>query len=124
MSALHWAASSGSLDAVKILVEQGANVNLLERDGDQLSPTDYALIGDGQGNAFTDIADYLKQHNGLSVQLVRSKAATSIQAAFRGFKARKGILLEHPERKKFGNYNIKRRDTIDSVHGTLLEADC
>jgi hypothetical protein len=102
---------------VKLLVEHGANVNLLEKTGDQLSATDYALIGDGQGNAFNDIADYLREHSGLSIQMIRTKAATSIQSAFRGFKARQGILMKHPERKKFGNYRIKRRTTVDSVDG-------
>lgn len=72
-------------------------MNVLERDGERLSPLDYAIIGDGNGNSFRDIVDYLKSKMALSVNAIREMAATAIQSTFRGFKARKNLKMQHPD---------------------------
>jgi hypothetical protein len=93
VTALHWAASSGSLDSVKVLVEHHANVNVLEKDGEKLSPLDYAIIGDGIGNSYSSIVTYLTSHGGLSVTEIRIAAAIAIQSAYRGYSARKRVRI-------------------------------
>lgn len=91
VTALHWAAASGSLEAVTILVSNHANVNVLEFNGEKLSPLDYAIIGDGTGSSFTGIVQYLTANGALSVTTIRDMAAVAIQATFRGYRARKTI---------------------------------
>lgn len=45
ITALHWAASMGHLDAVQLLLTAGASPNVMEVDGERLTPLDYAIIG-------------------------------------------------------------------------------
>ena len=48
VTALHWACASGSLDAVKLLVQHNAFLNYVETEGDKLAPLDYAISGEHQ----------------------------------------------------------------------------
>ncbi len=74
-----------------MLVEHHANVNVLEKDGEKLSPLDYAIIGDGTGVSYTPIVQYLTSHGGLSVTEIRVVAAIAIQSAYRGYAARSRV---------------------------------
>jgi inversin len=47
--ALHWAASNGNIQAVKLLCERGAFLNQMEVDQEKLTPLDYALISNEPG---------------------------------------------------------------------------
>lgn len=58
VSALHWAASSGQLEAVRLLIEAGASHSPREIDRDQFTPLDYARIGDPEtGQPHEDIIE-------------------------------------------------------------------
>ena len=48
ITAIHWAASTGHMDAVQLLLGAGANPSLMEVDGERLTPLDYAIIGQHQ----------------------------------------------------------------------------
>ncbi len=99
MTALHWAAASGSLAAVTLLVEHDARVNVLEFNGEKLAALDYAIIGDGEGTSYTYIVEYLEAHGALSVTTIRDMAAVAIQSAFRGFRERISLRKQRPGAK-------------------------
>ena len=44
MSALHWAAQSGHLDAAKLLIQYRGFPNLMEFTEERLTPLDHALL--------------------------------------------------------------------------------
>lgn len=78
---------------MKLLCEYGAHPNPMERDGEKLTPLDYAMIGDGQGNYHEDIVQYLSSTQGaLSIVDLRELAATYIQAWYRNSHGRKGMV--------------------------------
>ena len=52
----------------------GANPTVFEVDGEQLTPLDYAVIGQHQ-----EVATLLIEHGALSISLVRDLAAICIQ---------------------------------------------
>lgn len=66
---LHHAVSSGSLDAVKVMVEAGANLNAVDTawSGTPLGWAQHYLNergGNQSGKQYTEIADYLRSRNG------------------------------------------------------------
>jgi ankyrin repeat protein len=89
ISALHWASSTGQLEAVKLLTKHGATPNQMEADGEQLTPLDYARIGDGEGHEHGAIVDFLVNQGGLSAELIKSISATKMQNAWRNYKKKK-----------------------------------
>jgi len=95
ITALHWACSVGSLEAVQLLLQMEANFNVMEVDGEKLTPLDYAIIGSHQ-----EVAQLLIEQGALSVSSIRELAATMIQRCVRGFLAR----------KKFGPLLAERRE--------------
>jgi len=97
ISALHWASSTGQLEAVKLLTKHGAVPNQMEADGEQLTPLDYAKIGDGEGNANTAIVDFLTEHGGMTATTIKDLSATKLQNAWRNYQGRKTLA-----RKKMG----------------------
>lgn len=90
ISALHWASSTGQLEAVKLLTKHGAIPNQMEADGDQLTPLDYANIGDGEGNVHTAIVDFLSTQGALTADTIKELSASKLQNAWRTYKGRKG----------------------------------
>lgn len=93
ITALHWACSVGSVDAVQLLVGMGANLNVMEVDGEKLTPLDYAVIGSHQ-----EVAQLLIERGALSISSIRELAATMIQRCMRGYLTRKKVgpeLAEH-----------------------------
>ena len=93
ITALHWACSVGSLEAVQLLMHMGASFNVMEVDGERLTPLDYAIIGNHQ-----EVTQLLIEQGALSISSIRELAATMIQRCVRGFLARKEFgpqLAEH-----------------------------
>ena len=98
ITALHWACSVGSLEAVQLLLQMEANFNVMELDGEKLTPLDYAIIGNHQ-----DVAQLLIEQGALSVSSIRELAATMIQRCIRGFLARRKygpLLAERREKSR------------------------
>jgi hypothetical protein len=54
MTSLHWAADEGSIDAVRFLVEQGADVSLEEFDT-RMKPIDFAQRNEFRARAYPRI---------------------------------------------------------------------
>ena len=96
ITALHWACSTGSLDVVQqLLINAGADPNLMEVDGGRLTPLDYAIIGGHQ-----DVAQLLIENGALSISGIQDLAAIHIQRVVRGFLVRRkyaGILHKQQE---------------------------
>ena len=86
ISALHWASSAGHRDAVELLLGTGANANLMEVDGERLTPLDYSIIGGHQ-----EVAQVLIEWGALSISGIQELAATAIQRCVRGHLARKRV---------------------------------
>lgn len=62
VTALHWAASSGQIEAVMLLIEANAGHSPREIDRDQFTPLDYARIGDPEtGVSHKDIIEYVQR---------------------------------------------------------------
>ena len=100
ITALHWACSTGSIDVVQqLLINAGADPNLMEVDGGRLTPLDYAIIGGHQ-----DVAQLLIENGALSISGIQELAAIVIQKSVRGFLVRRkyaGALrgLKHKEKE-------------------------
>ncbi len=105
ITALHWACSVGSLEAVQLLLHMGANFNVMEVDGEKLTPLDYAIIGSHQ-----EVAQLLIEQGALSVSSIRELAATMIQRCVRGYLVR----------KKYGPQLAKRK--AESEDARMAEA--
>ena len=93
ITALHWACSVGSVDAVQLLLGMDSNFNVMEADGEKLTPLDYAVIGSHQ-----EVAQLLIERGALSISSIRELAATMIQRCMRGYLTRKKVgprLAEH-----------------------------
>ena len=56
MSALHWAAQAGHLDATKLLFQCSAFLNSMEFTEERLTPLDHALL-----NERDEVAQYLME---------------------------------------------------------------
>ena len=85
ITALHWACSTGSLDVVQqLLINAGADPNLMEVDGGRLTPLDYTIIGGHQ-----DVAQLLIENGALSISGIQDLAAIVIQKVVRGFLVRR-----------------------------------
>jgi hypothetical protein len=99
ITALHWACSTGSLDVVQqLLINAGADPNLMEVDGGRLTPLDYAIIGGHQ-----DVAQLLIENGALSISGIQELAAIVIQKFVRGFLVRRryaGVLLSGRKQKE------------------------
>ena len=74
ISALHWACSSGNMEAVQVLMSAGAYPNHMEVDNERLTPLDYAIIGGHQ-----EIAQYLIEQHALTISGIKELAASLIQ---------------------------------------------
>ena len=94
ITALHWACSVGSVDAVELLIGiASTNLNVMEVDGEKLTPLDYSIIGSHQ-----EVAQILIERGALSISSIRELAATMIQRCWRGYWVRKEVgpkLAEH-----------------------------
>merc|ERR1712183_1191624 len=96
MSALHWAAQSGHLDAAKLLIQYRGFPNLMEFTEERLTPLDHALLINND-----EMAQYLMEQGAFSSETIRNIAAARIQAYYRGYKMRKdflrrkNLLMEH-----------------------------
>merc|ERR1719354_1284475 len=96
MSALHWAAQSGHLDAAKLLIQYRGFPNLMEFTEERLTPLDHALLISND-----EMAQYLMEQGAFSSETIRNIAAARIQAYYRGYKMRKdflrrkNLLMEH-----------------------------
>lgn len=95
ISALHWASSAGYRDAVELLLGAGANANLMEVDGERLTPLDYSIIGGHQ-----EVAQVLIEWGAMSISGIQELAAIAIQRCVRGHLARKRVASLHHEREK------------------------
>ena len=84
ITALHWACSTGSLDVVQLLINAGADPNLMEIDGGRLTPLDYAIIGGHE-----DVAQFLIESGAMSISGIQELAAVVIQRWVRGFIVRR-----------------------------------
>lgn len=93
ITALHWACSAGHSDATQLLLGVGANFNVMEVDGDRLTPLDYAMIGDHQ-----EIAQLLIEAGALSISGIQELAAAVMQKCVRGFLARRRVQRMAAER--------------------------
>lgn len=87
ITALHWACSSGHMEAIPLLISAGANPNAMELDGERLTPLDYAIIGGHQ-----DVAQLLIENGALSISSIRELASIMIQKCIRGYLTRKKTL--------------------------------
>ena len=84
ITALHWACSTGSLDVVQLLINAGADPNLMEVDGGRLTPLDYAIIGGHE-----EVAQLLIENGAMSISGIQEVAAVFIQKWVRGFLVRR-----------------------------------
>lgn len=84
ITALHWACSTGSLDVVQLLINAGADPNLMEVDGGRLTPLDYAIIGGHE-----EVAQLLIENGAMSISGIQEVAAVVIQKWVRGFLVRR-----------------------------------
>lgn len=122
ISALHWASSTGQLEAVKLLTEHGAVPNQMEADGEQLTPLDYAKIGDGEGNANSAIVDFLTQHGGMTATTIKDLSATKLQSAWRNYKGRKALAREKMGIGKKGTRGKRTSYAIAKQKGIVDDA--
>lgn len=87
ITALHWACSAGNIEAIHLLISAGANVNMMEVDGERLTPLDYAIIG-----GHRKVAQLLIENGALSISSIKELATTMIQKCVRGFLTRRRVL--------------------------------
>ena len=99
MTALHWAASEGHFDCVKLLVtDYNANTNTCEHHAERFTALDFA-----HANSHTDIVLWLREHSALSVEEIKRLAAQHIYAWWKGYQARislVGLWREFEARKE------------------------
>lgn len=86
VSPLHWAALQGFSGIVAMLLDRGADPNLLEANGNKFTPLDYAQINDHH-----DCEALLGARGALTVAAFREMAAVSIQSHYRGYVARQRV---------------------------------
>ena len=97
-AALHWAAALGHLDMVKLLCENGADVNLMGSHG--WAPLHSAIQG-GQ----TEMVEYLIDHTDVNVELPRFDGFKPLLlAAIKGYSDIVKLLVER------GNADIEAED--------------
>lgn len=100
ITALHRSCTSGHLEAVKLLVWYKAFPNFTEAGTERLTPLDYAIMGDHQ-----DVAQYMIEQGGFTINGIQDIAATTIQKCWRGYDVRKGfenrkdLLVRHEKMK-------------------------
>jgi len=129
ISALHWASSTGQLEAVKLLTKHGAVPNQMEADGEQLTPLDYAKIGDGEGNVHTAIVDFLSENGGLTATTIKDLSATKLQNAWRNYKGRKNLARSKMgigakgSRGKRQSYAVQKNRSIVSDAKSLADTE-
>ena len=87
VSALHWTAANGDLEGARLCLDHSANPNPMEVDGEKLTPLDYAMIGDGQGNPHSEVAMLLEEKGALSVTSIQHAAAIALQTWVRGVRS-------------------------------------
>mmetsp|Transcript_27512 Transcript_27512/g.72324 ORF Transcript_27512/g.72324 Transcript_27512/m.72324 type:complete len:1369 (+) Transcript_27512:1-4107(+) len=86
ISALHWAASQGSLSCLDLLLKASCFPNHTEFHEERLTPLDYALMSDH--GMSEEIAAALRGAGGLTVVEVKQLAAQHIQSWWNGYRSR------------------------------------
>ncbi|XP_067019764.1 inversin-like [Acropora muricata] len=111
ITALHRSCASGHLEAVKLLLRYKAFPNFT--DTARLTPLDYAIMGDHQ-----DVAQYMIEQGGFTINGIQDIAATTIQKCWRGYVFRKGfhkdLLVRHEQMR------VKKR-ACAAEHGKDVE---
>lgn len=105
-TALHRACQSGNVDAVKLLVSRyNASVNIFAHEDEDLTPLDYALIGDHQ-----NVASYLLgEHNAARACHLKEISAQKIQATWRGYRFRKNW---KPHKHLYLKHDMERKNVL------------
>ncbi|XP_014671367.1 PREDICTED: inversin-like [Priapulus caudatus] len=97
-SPLQCAAYGGFVNCMSVLIENQADLDLQDNEPTAL---DYALMGEHQ-----EVAQYLIEQGGLSINAIQDIAVAKIQAVFRGYRVRKTflkrktLLMKHEKLRK------------------------